>query len=147
MACESCRKAGLPAKLVKQLQQKLQEIEPIYAGTTTSFVITPQGNILVSSNHAETISVEELPKIMVSLKRSAALTLGEALPSREKQCNAIHIKGVTQLWSCYDVGENLLVFYTKMDKHMSQRTMMDFSASDSRMADLCEELRQLLSAA
>ena len=58
------------------------------------------------SNTAEQVKSQDLPTVVYKLKE-AALRLGESLPSKEKECSIIHIKGESTLFSCYDVGTDV----------------------------------------
>ena len=46
MSCFCCSKSGLAAKLVKQVQGKLKEINSVYPGTNLAFVFQKNGEML-----------------------------------------------------------------------------------------------------
>jgi len=79
--------------------------------------------------------------VVFRLKSAAAMFIGETL--KDKDCPLVlHIKGENHLFSCYDVGENLLVFYTDMPaKTLEQFEITD---EDAKVNEICEQLKIML---
>jgi len=123
-----------------EVLSKLREVQQIYKGTTTCFISDGSGQILFQSDTTEQLKDKHLLDVIVQLKQ-AAQQFGETL--KETSCPVIHIKGETNLFSCFDIGESLLlVFYTKMDSNELEK--FNTIPSDLKVFEICEELKKLL---
>jgi len=139
--CFCCGGASIGSKILKQVQAKLRQIEDLFPQTSTSFILSATGELLLQSNNNEQIKGRDVLTIMTKLKE-AALRLGESLPSKEKECSVIHIKSQNQVFSLYEIGDHFLVFYTQMKRKESDR--FDFQAADAKVRDICEEMKPFL---
>jgi len=138
MSCSCCVNAPLAPKLQKQLQLKLKEIQLIFPGTNSAYIIDGTGNIIAQ---IPTDSVKDTELAAVFKLKGAAIQFGNTLKDAEGPF-ILHIKGETYLFSSYDIGENLLVFYTEMTaKNLEQFEIED---EDDKVKQLCEQLQTML---
>ena len=103
MSC--CRSAcGFSPKLSSQISSKLNEIQSIFPHSTFIVVLSPEGELLASSQWMEYQKIDELLAPIASLKKTA-VQFGAALSQME--CPVIHIRGNNHMFSCYDVDKNV----------------------------------------
>ncbi|CAM9624572.1 unnamed protein product, partial [Ectocarpus sp. 8 AP-2014] len=85
---------------------------------------------------------DEVCAAVAALKRAAeqfAATLGQL------DCPVLHISGESHLFSCYDLGESVLAFYSQM----SSDNLRSFNTHDAdvRLRDLLADIKLLLTGA
>ncbi|CAM9500979.1 unnamed protein product [Phaeothamnion confervicola] len=115
MAGWCCRKSsGMGPTLQDQLREKLRAIEYCYPKTHYACVLNHQGAFLGGMSWEERLphEYEEVCTAVAALKRAAtqfAATLDQ------NDCPVLHIAGETHLFSCYDLGDSVLAFYSQLE--------------------------------
>lgn len=137
MSC--CRSlCGWSPSVSKQVHAKLNEIQSIFPHSTFLVVLSPEGELLASTQ-LEYHHADELLAPIASLKKTA-VQFGAALSQME--CPVIHIRGNNHMFSCYDVDKNLLAFYSSM--HSSLLDSFNSTEADNKMSFIIADLRILL---
>jgi predicted regulator of Ras-like GTPase activity (Roadblock/LC7/MglB family) len=136
MAC--CRKSsGMGPEVSDTLQEKLESIEHVFPGTHFSCILSKAGQLVAQSN-SDTDNPDGILNAIASIKRAASQF---ASTLNQTECPVLHITGENHMFSCYDVGPNLLAFFSEIS---SADADMQFGAADEQMLPLIEELRLLL---
>eukprot|EP01102_Stenamoeba_stenopodia_P009129 TRINITY_DN2677_c0_g1_i4.p1 TRINITY_DN2677_c0_g1~~TRINITY_DN2677_c0_g1_i4.p1 ORF type:complete len:151 (-),score=5.97 TRINITY_DN2677_c0_g1_i4:310-762(-) len=119
----------------KPLEVKLAEVKNLVQGSYDHTIVTAKG-IPIFPNTTELAKEDEL-LATVGKMFATAVSLGEKL--KNNQCFNMHIKGRTQSFSCFRIGDDkYLLFCTH---RTNPETLTSYSA---RVRDICEDLRQLL---
>jgi hypothetical protein len=178
---------------------RLAAINAVYPGTAICCVMAPTGDVLcvvatpclprpatqtthvtLSTGHvtnrprraqhtSEGIKFDEAQAVIATLKM-AAINFGEAAGALD--CHVIHIKGISHIFSCYDIGRSgnvrpillppphsapsplaaaeehavpalqLLAFYSEM--HATSIELFDTEVADVEMAPILEVINNLL---
>lgn len=95
---------------MQRVHQKLQDVNAIYPGVTVTAIIGPEGQIILKEAEDQA-KLAHVLEMVATVKRSA-LQFGEALGQFESP--VIHITGKHTVFSCYDVGTNVLAFFSGM---------------------------------
>ncbi|PRP82655.1 hypothetical protein PROFUN_09766 [Planoprotostelium fungivorum] len=173
MPCASCVKSGLAPRLVKQIQNKMKEVDMILGQSFACCLIKRNGELIPSNNNsaADNLQPGEVSTIL-SLK-SAAFQLGQSM--KESTCSVIRIRGATTLFSCYEVGndadvclqcykipniihqyptlfylsETFTLIISQVLVVYTQMTKQagdkfNFENADQKIQTICEELRSIL---
>lgn len=144
MAWRCCCRSPARHKLKAAIRERLKRIGEIYPGTHFISIITSEGKTIdcapaqqaVDGDVGEVVA-EELLQQVISLKK-AAVQFGSSLS--QGIAGVIHIRGKNSLFSCYDVDEAYLAFYTDMP----QLAGFNLAKADVLMERLIEDLRPLL---
>lgn len=119
----------------KPLELKLADIKELVQGSYDHTIVTAKGTPIFPATN-EVAKDDEL-LATVGKMFATAVSLGDKLKSNH--CYNMHIKGRTQSFSCYRIGEDkLLLFCTQ---HTSPEALTPYT---NRIRELCEDLRQLL---
>eukprot|EP01112_Ceratiomyxa_fruticulosa_P003789 TRINITY_DN140_c0_g1_i1.p1 TRINITY_DN140_c0_g1~~TRINITY_DN140_c0_g1_i1.p1 ORF type:complete len:144 (+),score=26.74 TRINITY_DN140_c0_g1_i1:409-840(+) len=130
--------AAVAPKILKQVHAKLKEIQVIYPGTKTVFILDKNGEVLASSGDQP--ERKEIPETVLQLK-VAALKFADTLQDKD-ELSTLHIRGETSVFSVYIVNDYILTFYSEM--HFQQSEGFGFLQADELMKVLCQDLYQLL---
>jgi len=137
MAC--CRNnCGMSPKIMQQIEDKLKEVGKIFPGTTFCCILNSDGEIIAQSDKHQKVAEDYLAPIS-SLKK-AACQFGATL--HQMECPLIHIRGNSHMFSCYDIEENLLAFYTEM--HSAILDGFNTTEADVKMKTVVQDLRLLV---
>ena len=112
-------------------------MQHIYPGTNFSCILSAAGELIAQSN-TDTDNPEDVLNAIASIKRAASQF---AATLNQTECPVVHITGESHMFSCYDVGANLLAFYSEISGADAD---MQFGAADEQMLPLIEELRLIL---
>ncbi|CAM9902419.1 unnamed protein product [Discosporangium mesarthrocarpum] len=137
-----CRKSsGMGPTLQDQLRDKLSGVELCYPGTHFACLLDIHGQYL-SGYFVDEEGPEraEVCTAVAALKRAAeqfAATLGQI------DCPVLHISGDNHIFSCYEVGDNVLAFYS----HMGSENLRVFNTqeADMQLRELIGDLKIMLS--
>eukprot|EP00752_Nemacystus_decipiens_P003744 g3449.t1 len=121
-----CRKrSGMGPTLQDQLREKLSGIDMCYPGTNYACLLDLEGKFLSGFFvDGDAPQRDEVCAAVAALKRAAeqfAKTLGQL------DCPVLHISGESHLFSCYDLGESVLAFYS----HMGSENLRSFNTHDA----------------
>jgi hypothetical protein len=126
VAMSCCRSlCGFSPKLSSQISSKLNEVQSIFPHSTFIVVLTPEGELLASSQ-VEYQRADELLAPIASLKKTA-VQFGAALSQME--CPVIHVRGNNHMFSCYDVDKNVSNDTTQPSASDRRRCMSQSSYS------------------
>ena len=118
-----------------QMLDKLRQISTVFPGSSYACVLGPEGDILVEMSHRE-MEQGELPTAISSLKL-AAVQFASHL--NQNECTVIHVSGDSSMFSCYEVGDNLLAVFCD-----NQEDTFDMVLKDEQMKSIIEELGLLM---
>ncbi|CEO95254.1 Roadblock/LAMTOR2 domain-containing protein [Plasmodiophora brassicae] len=134
-----CRRpAGLSAQVSRQIQAKLREIETVFPRTVVSCIVTQTGELIAQQVKPDQERVDDLVLPIAQLKR-AAEQFGSTL--NQSSCPVVHLRGNRVMFSCYELGDHLLAFYTDMSG--VDLMTYDTADADSRMGFIIADLRLL----
>jgi len=119
----------------KQLDSKLSEIKTIISSSREHTIVSNSGQAIYPQDTdiaEDKVLLDRLQKMKV-----AALSLGEKLT--ETNCSCIHIKGQSNLFSCYDIGaDKWLAFYSESN------TFDNSTSVNCKISTICEDIRQIM---
>ena len=144
MGC-CCSTNTVLAELAAKIQAELEGISEVFPGTDLVCVLgaPPTSELLAQwvDPTQQTTKAEELVPLFTHLKR-VANHFANTLETKSVDCNMIHIKGEKSIFSCYNVGSNLLCFYSHLPPELLDT--IDLASCDKAMAPKVERLQQLL---
>ena len=134
MACCQ-RNAGMGPDSLSLIHEKLAQIVSILPGSNYACVLGPGGDVLVQTPERD-VEQGDLPMAISSLKL-AAVQFASHL--NQGDCWAIHLSGDSSMFSCYEVGENLLATFreSQLDTFGAQR-------KDDELREVIADLKLLL---
>jgi len=114
----------------------LREIQDFYPGAAFAAVLSPSGEAIVMSGFQSNRAPEELLASIQFLKKMA---LQFATTLSQLDSPVIHVRGSNNVFSCYDIGRNLVAFYSNADNEQSST-----SEADLKMRPLLDNIQNLV---
>ncbi|GAM22122.1 hypothetical protein SAMD00019534_052970 [Acytostelium subglobosum LB1] len=135
--------AAIAPKLLKQVQNKLKEIQLLFPMTSNCIIMDKNGEIIVETTSSSTVGQKEkdLTTTIHQLK-TYAITFGATLQYQD-EVQHIHIRGDSNMFSFYLVRDSILAFFTQMDFDTGKA--FNFQQADDKVKAICGELLHLLS--
>jgi predicted regulator of Ras-like GTPase activity (Roadblock/LC7/MglB family) len=124
--------------VVQRIHAKLREVNAIFPGVTAAAILGPDGQAIVKETQ-DAAKFTSVMTMVATLKRST-LQFGETLGQMETP--VIHVSGSHTVFSCYDVGPNVLAFFSGMASTAVE--LFDTAEADAKMVPILEDLRLLL---
>ena len=141
MLCRGAKGQVLSHEVSAALTAEMRRVVQIFPGTNLSCLLSARGELVALVSHTEKEGQEvELLAAAASLKRSA-LEFTAALDG-DLRCPIVHVRGNDRLFSCYDVADHLLAFYT--ERHGMVLDQLDMNESDAEMAGVIAKLEEIL---
>eukprot|EP01100_Stratorugosa_tubuloviscum_P006031 TRINITY_DN262_c2_g5_i2.p1 TRINITY_DN262_c2_g5~~TRINITY_DN262_c2_g5_i2.p1 ORF type:complete len:150 (+),score=53.67 TRINITY_DN262_c2_g5_i2:71-520(+) len=134
--CSRVPVTSIDGKLKKQILSKLTEIGNLIPGSNGFLIVSTSGVVILSSTD-EFNNDQDLLRTFGRMKRAS---VSIANHFKETICPIIKIKGERYLYSSFEIGDHLLIFYANLTANQN----FD-NSSDERIINLCEDIRQLLS--
>ncbi|KAL6057567.1 hypothetical protein QOT17_011683 [Balamuthia mandrillaris] len=144
-ASKNCKKdTGLSPATMKKLTGTLDEIQKLFPGTAACVLLNSRGEVLAQLGEETGLK----PELLNTLNNLNAAATKFGVTVNETECAVIHLKGEKHLFSCYNIGENALAFFTSLEalqkNNPSFKGIEQTEEQDAKMAELCLELKLAL---
>mmetsp|Transcript_14607 Transcript_14607/g.49467 ORF Transcript_14607/g.49467 Transcript_14607/m.49467 type:complete len:145 (-) Transcript_14607:180-614(-) len=139
MATCCSRSSGMVPDLATQLREGLSRVRNVFPYTRYVCVLSGQGELMSSQLAPEEMPGMDLLAAIASLKR-AALAFSSTL--NQSECSVIHLAGDAHVFSCYEVGDHLLAFFSEVDMHTFNT--LDVDMYDQQVLEIIADMRLLL---
>eukprot|EP00899_Mesostigma_viride_P021661 jgi/Mesvir1/29497/Mv19747-RA.1 len=98
---------AVPAGMMANIQNVMRTVEDLFPTAVKWIILNPKGEIVTQSVGAKAFPEAAVAK--VSLLTRAVLQLADTTAGF--QCRSLHVKGSSQLLSCYGIGDNDKVWH------------------------------------
>eukprot|EP00617_Octactis_speculum_P003173 CAMPEP_0185780226 /NCGR_PEP_ID=MMETSP1174-20130828/98404_1 /TAXON_ID=35687 /ORGANISM="Dictyocha speculum, Strain CCMP1381" /LENGTH=139 /DNA_ID=CAMNT_0028469705 /DNA_START=6 /DNA_END=425 /DNA_ORIENTATION=- len=121
------------------LVERLGNLERALPGASFVCLLSKEGELIAFSSTRESPLQHKDSLVIVAALRNAALNFATALSQLD--CRAVHVAGEESVFSCYDVSQSMLAFYSDPPPDG-----FDTAAVDAAVAEVIEDLNALISA-
>lgn len=135
----SCKKeTGLSPVVYRKLENVFKELQTLFPATPSCAIVNAQGELLYAFGEEASAGIQEDICLTLQKLKRAAVKFAET--QGEHECSLLRVKGTKQIFSCYQIGENFMAFFTPLPVDEEVESVQ----TELRMQALCEELKLML---
>ncbi|KAJ5079847.1 hypothetical protein M0811_04160 [Anaeramoeba ignava] len=139
MGNSCCNGSGVSSQIMHQLEEKRQEIQKIFPGLTSFFILDSEEKPIFTHDVADERQAE-IVSVVGTLKQEVQRT-GESLS--QGPFSVFHVSGAKELFSCYMIKEFTLGFFSHHQRN-TKKEFLDTSPLDEKMRVIILELANIL---